>query len=117
MSRAPGIPNKNKQRLLNAARAEYGDDFDPVMQMIKNASTMQLLTDGYVSALEETASVDQISKVTDALKDVIEAWNKVAVYITPKLKAIEHTGADGGPIDMHWTVNVCEVKEPYEVPA
>ncbi len=35
-----------------------------------------------------------------------EAAKASAPYVHPKLSAIEHTGKDGGPMDMVWTVNV-----------
>ena len=71
-----GSPNKNKQRLLNALKAEYGEDFDPVMQMAKNAH-----------AIQENIEAD--SNTDSNRMDAINAWDKIAQYTTPKLKSIE----------------------------
>lgn len=52
------------------------------------------------------------------LKIAIEARLKLINKYLPDMKFIEAevTGADGDPIDTHWTVSVHEVKEPYEAP-
>lgn len=33
-----------------------------------------------------------------------EAAKAAAPYIHPRLAAVEHSGPDGGPVDMNWTV-------------
>ena len=74
-----GSPNKNKQFLLNRLQDMYGDDFDPVMKMAENAHKMQQL-------------VDMAEDKFTARKNCVDAWDKIAVYVTPKLKAVEHSG-------------------------
>jgi hypothetical protein len=74
-----GSPNKNKVFLLNRLRDMYGDDFHPIMKMAENAVEMQKLV---------TDDLDTSQKLA-ALKNTIEAWDKIAQYTEPKLKAIE----------------------------
>lgn len=69
MARTPGSQNKNKDRLWKALKAEYGDDFDPIMKMAGIASN---------------------DENDDALK--LSAWKEIAQYVYPKLKAVEITG-------------------------
>jgi len=84
MASRAGSPNKNKQRLLKALQAEYGEDFNPVMQMAKNAHEIQ-------------RSIDE-GETENSRLDAMNAWDKVAVYTTPKLKAIEITGDPEAPV-------------------
>ena len=86
MASRAGSPNKNKQRLLKALQAEYGEDFDPVMQMAKNAHEIQ-------KKIDEDESSSDVNRM-----DAINAWDKVAVYTTPKLKSIEVTGDPEAPV-------------------
>lgn len=97
-----GSPNKNKQRLLNALKKEYGEDFDPVMQMAKNANEIQKLVE------DPDYSKADVSRI-----DAINAWDKIAQYTTPKLKAVEISGA----IETHeltheeWLDSLKEIEE------
>ena len=75
MARTVGSTNKNKDRLWKALKAEYGDDFDPIMKMA------------------EIASNDDND---DALK--LNAWKEIAQYVYPKLKAIEISGDEESPL-------------------
>jgi len=75
MARTVGSTNKNKDRLWKALKAEYGDDFDPIMKM---------------AAIASDDSND------DALK--LNAWKEIAQYVYPKLKAIEVSGNEDSPL-------------------
>lgn len=70
-----GRPNRNKAFLLNRLQDMYGDDFHPIMRMAENAVTMH-----------EQA---RASLTIDDLKASIDAWDKIAAYTEPKLKASE----------------------------
>lgn len=70
-----GPPNKNKKYLLNRLQDMYGDDFHPIMKMAENASILHSLAIASRS-------------VTD-LKYSIDAWDKIAQYTEPKLKAVD----------------------------
>tara|TARA_R110002020_G_scaffold180877_3_gene375636 strand:- start:2270 stop:2557 length:288 start_codon:yes stop_codon:yes gene_type:complete len=72
-----GRPNKNKAFLLNRLQDMYGEDFHPIMKMAENAILLQA----------------EAEKELDAatLKTAVDAWDKVAQYTEPKLKAIEGT--------------------------
>jgi len=74
MSRKAGVPNKNKQFLLNRLKALHGEDFDPMMRMVDQAIKLHRLAN---------ESDDPL-----ALKASIVAWDKVAAYTQPKLKAV-----------------------------
>lgn len=79
-----GSSNKNKDFLTSRLKAMYGKDFDPIMKMAEQA----------VRIHNQTSDVSDI----DDLKASIDAWDKIAQYTTPKLKALEVTGTgeDGG---------------------
>jgi len=70
-----GSPNRNKAFLLNRLQDMYGDDFHPIMRMAENAVTLH----------------EQAKDTLDAgdLKASIDAWDKIAAYTEPKLKASE----------------------------
>jgi len=76
--RVAGTPNKKKSFLLGRLKDLYGDDFHPIMKMAENAVALQKLA-------------EQEQDVT-ALKSAVDAWDKVANYTEPKLKAVEVTG-------------------------
>ena len=70
-----GSPNKNKKFLLNRLQDMYGDDFHPIMKMAENAMT-----------LHELASK---TNATHDLSRSIDAWDRIAKYTEPKLKAVD----------------------------
>ena len=70
-----GSPNKNKQFLLNRLQDMYGKDFHPIMKMAENAMT-----------LHELASK---TNATHELSRSIDAWDRIAKYTEPKLKALD----------------------------
>lgn len=74
MSRA-GKSNRNKKFLLNRLQDMYGEEFNPVLRMAEQADRLHKIA-------EKTADVSTI-------KSSIEAWDKIAVYVEPKLKSIE----------------------------
>tara|TARA_R110002020_G_C16233629_1_gene768583 strand:+ start:931 stop:1206 length:276 start_codon:yes stop_codon:yes gene_type:complete len=65
----------------------YGEDFHPIMKMAENAVKAQKLIDDY--AKDEDAD---IQAVFAGYKFSVDAWDKVANYTEPKLKAVEHSG-------------------------
>jgi len=82
MARPKGALGKNKTFLLNRLQAMYGKSFDPVMKMAEQAVTLDQL------ALEDPSVTNQ--------KESIQAWGKIAEFVTPKLKATEISTGDGG---------------------
>ena len=76
-----GSRNKNKKFLLNRLQEMYGDDFHPILKMAENATTLHRIA-------AESSSVSD-------LKLSIDAWDKVAQYTEPKLKAIDIGLASG----------------------
>ena len=70
-----GSTNKNKRFLLNRLQDIYGDDFHPILRMAENATTLHRIA-------AESSSVSD-------LKLSIDAWDKIAQYTEPKLKAID----------------------------
>jgi len=76
-----GIPNKNKKFLLARLQDEYGENFHPIMRMAENAHKLQDLID----KLPE----DDLEKLFIGYKSAIDAWEKIAQYTEPKLKAVE----------------------------
>jgi len=97
-----GSPNKNKKFLLNRLQAMYGEDFHPIMKMAKHCLTLDAIADdhakGLVTVAEDRAdgellqaSNTTINALTSA-KAANDAWERLAVFVEPKLKAIEHSG-------------------------
>ena len=70
-----GSPNKNKAFLLNRLQDMFGDEFHPIMRMAEQAAKL------HNQAIETNTAND--------LKASIDAWDKVAQYTEPKLKAME----------------------------
>ena len=66
---------KNEKFLLNRLAKMYGEDFDPIMQIAKNAHRLQKLADN-------------------------KEWERMAQFTHPKLKSVEHIG-DGGMFEVH----------------
>ena len=75
MARPLGSSNRNKAFLLSRLQEMYGDDFHPIMRMAENAVTLHE---------QARASLDSAD-----LRASIDAWDKIAVYTEPKLKATE----------------------------
>jgi len=73
-----GSTNKSKQALIAALRARYGEGFDPVMKMADHATKLSEIA----NELEDPNDI----------KMALDGWDKVAVYVTPKLKAVEVSG-------------------------
>ena len=70
-----GSPNKNKAFLLNRLQDMYGPEFHPILRMAEQAAKL------HNQAIE--------SADTNDLKASIDAWDKIAQYTEPKLKAME----------------------------
>ena len=59
-----------------------GDDFDPVVRMAETAVKM--------------SEIAELSRDIEDYKDCITAWDKIAKYTTPALKAVEVDLTSGG---------------------
>lgn len=104
-----GSANKNRQFLLNRMKDMLGEDFDPVIQMAKNAVKLQQIADenlancGYI----EDAEGKEIMTYAESLINANKEFERVAPYIAPKLKAVEisqEEGEDGKPKE--WKIQV-----------
>lgn len=73
-----GSPNKNKQALIALLQAKY-PDYHPVVEM---------------AAIANDDNND--------LQTRFNAHKEVAQYVTPKLKAVEHTGDIDHDIHVTW---------------
>jgi len=93
--RPQGSMTRNKQFLLKRLQDMYGEEFHPIMKMAENAVTLHK---------EAQQAVD--SERVPALKASIDAWDKVAAYTEPKLKALELSGPEGGAM----VIQAIEVK-------
>lgn len=96
-----GSPNKNKQFLLNRLQDMYGDDFHPIMKMAENAVTLQKIADEHKEDMVTLGKDDDgnvaIISASGSANAALQAWDKIAPYTEPKLKALEvfGTGEDG----------------------
>ena len=85
-----GSPNRNKRLAIRKLKDIYGEDFDPLQKMAEVAVAMHKVVmakpvnDGHAHS-EPT--------LTD-YKLLGDMWEKVAQFVTPKLKAIEQTIVD-----------------------
>lgn len=86
MARTPGAINKNKRALLLALQARY-PDYQPVVEMADAAFK-----------LSDAARQADPDSAPGLWAQASQAHDRVAQYVTPKLKAIEVTGQDGGPV-------------------
>ena len=75
MARPAGASNKNKAFLMDRLRDMYGEDFHPIMRMAENAVTLHDQARGTMNTAD--------------LKLSIDAWDRIAQYTEPKLKASE----------------------------
>ena len=65
----------------------YGDDFHPIMSAAANAYRM-----------------NQIAEKSDDIQDLeraSKAWDRIAEYTEPRLKAVEHSGHDGSALQIN----------------
>jgi hypothetical protein len=75
MARPVGASNKNKAFLMDRLQDMYGEDFHPIMRMAENAVTLHDQARGTMDTAD--------------LKLSIDAWDRIAQYTEPKLKASE----------------------------
>lgn len=84
MGRPRGSRNNPKQALIALLKEKY-PNYQPVMEMAK-------------SALELTSLAEEAKTDPELWMQAATAHDKVAQYVTPKLKAMEITGEAGEPI-------------------
>lgn len=82
MARPKGSVARSKTRLVSLLRQQYGEDFHPIMRMAKHAVELDRL----IEESPQEAAENGVSRM-----DAINAWDKVAAYTEPKLKALEIT--------------------------
>jgi hypothetical protein len=70
-----GSPNRNKSFLMSRLQKMYGKEFHPIMRLAESAVR-----------LEEIAK--ESNDVT-AIRASVDAWDRIAQYTEPKLKAVE----------------------------
>lgn len=109
MGRPADAPNKNKRGLKARLKEEYGDQFDVIMLMGKNCLALQEMANACQDKLAETlrdeeAEAEDIlshkSEVIGTAKVAIEALDKLAQYVEPKLKSIEISGDPENPLEI-----------------
>lgn len=88
-----GSPNRNKQALIKLLQAQY-PGYQPVMEIAHAAHKLT----GAAKAAEESKDSEEKAQALGLWERAAAAHEKVAQYVTPKLKAIELTGQDGGPL-------------------
>ncbi len=71
---------KNKKFLLSRLQDMYGENFHPIIRMAERANDLDAL------AVNEPDAIN--------LKASIDAWDKIANYTEPKLKAIDVSSSD-----------------------
>jgi acyl-[acyl carrier protein]--UDP-N-acetylglucosamine O-acyltransferase len=94
--RPKGSQSRNKDFLMKRLQDMYGEDFDPIMMAAKNAHEMnglaQLeLTEEQMRDMDGEALLNFTDAVFARKKECVNAFDKIAQYVQPKLKAIELT--------------------------
>ena len=84
MGRPAGSVNRPKRQLLALLQEKY-PNYQPVLEMTRAAVELS-------KQAEETNEANLWTQASTA-------HEKVAQYVTPKLKALEVTGPEGGPIE------------------
>ena len=109
MGRPADAPNKNKRGLKARLKEQYGDKFDVIMLMGKNCLALQEMADACQDRLAETLEKEEVSnedilshktEVIGTAKVAIEALDKLAQYVEPKLKSIEISGDPENPLEI-----------------
>lgn len=104
-----GASNKSKNGLKARLREQYGEKFDVIMLMGKNCQALQTMADASQDRLQETLeqedpNVEDIlshkTEVIGTAKVAIEALDKLAQYVEPKLKSIEISGDPENPLEI-----------------
>jgi hypothetical protein len=107
--RPQGASNKSKNGLKARLREQYGDKFDVIMLMGKNCLALQEMADACQERLQETLEdkeadiedvLDHKSGVISSAKVAIDALDKLAQYVEPKLKSIEISGDPENPLEI-----------------
>ena len=70
-----GSRNKNKRFLLNRLQDTYVKEFHPIIKMAENAMILHRLA-------SKTNTMNDLSRS-------IDAWDRIAKYTEPKLKAVD----------------------------
>ena len=81
MASRAGSPNRNKQSLLTRIQRDF-PNYHPIIEMVKVAT-----------------DTDDAGEYVNTLAERFNANKEVAKYVTPQLKAIEHSG-DTGPLEI-----------------
>lgn len=82
-----GSPNRNKQALIKLLQQQY-PGYQPVLKMARHAMEMSRIAD------------EAIEPDIDLHATAVSAHDKVAKYVTPALKAVEHRAEDGGDVQL-----------------
>ena len=108
MTRPAGIPNNNKRGLKAQLKAKYGKDFDVIMMMGQNCVTLHKIAmdhaGGKVTMDEDSNGKMNVIDASSSAKVAIDALEKLAQYVEPKLKAVEISGDPDKPVNGKWTV-------------
>jgi hypothetical protein len=89
MTRAAGVPNRNKRGLKAQLKQAYGDEFDVIMMMGKNCKQL------FDMIPDEPTKEDR-----DIIIDASTQLDRLAQYVEPKLKSIEISGDPENPLEI-----------------
>lgn len=99
-----GSPNRNKTFLLERLRAMYGEDFDPMIRACENAIRMSEIADIAKAKSDKSDECkvvispcgedgDPLLEEFAMRRECVNAWDKIAQYVTPKLKSVDVSGS------------------------
>jgi hypothetical protein len=101
MPRPAGAPNRNKRGLKAQLKRQYGEEFDVIMMMAENCNTLHKIARAHQPEGAVTAGDAELIDASSSAKTANDALEKLAQYVEPKLKAIEISGEEGGPLEIN----------------
>lgn len=89
--RPAGSTNKNSVFLLKRMQDMLGEDFDPVVNMARNAAKLQAIADEVLEDEKVLTDAESGTLITyaESLVNANKEWERIAPYVAAKLKAVE----------------------------
>jgi len=107
MTRTVGSTGRNKERLWKALRKEYGEDFDPIVEMSGNSMFLQGIANNAKAEYRERPELNELKdKAVEAVQTANAQWKEVAPYLAAKYQTVTLEGPeDENGIPSAFTLN------------
>ena len=95
MTRTVGSTGRNKERLWKALRKEYGEDFDPIVEMSGNSMFLQGIANNAKAEYRERPELNELKdKAVEAVQTANGQWKEVAPYLAAKYQTVTLEGPE-----------------------